>query len=58
MKIGYYLNNTSKKGPKLGQKSDMGRFVGQKRPPKIGYHMWMTPKHKFHTDVRDLREKF
>ena len=25
MKIGYYLRNTSKKGSKLGQKSDMGR---------------------------------
>ena len=25
MKIGYYLYNTSKKGSKLGQKSDMGR---------------------------------
>ena len=43
MKIGYYLDNTSKKGSKLAKKSDMGRQVGQKWPPKIGYHMWMAP---------------
>ena len=38
-KIRYYLGNTSKKGPKLGKKSDMSRRVGQKWPQKIGYHM-------------------
>ena len=40
MKIGYEYHKIAFS---IGEKSDMGRWVGQKRALKIGYPLWMAP---------------